>query len=315
MTSICIGLLGLFLAWLYYFNRKKEEDGSLLDAFKIEGETNAYKGAVSKKDVSEVWWRWITGSHMTDGYERLKGLDFCWAMLPFLKKVYKDDPDELQEALRRHMVYYNTTPDLGNAVIMGVVVSLEEQRAKDGSVPPEVITNLKNGLMGPFAGIGDTVSYAVIRPIIFSFFIGYGMQGHWWAGAIPTIIVWLIFNVGYGYFLYHYCYQLGTNAAINLLNGNVFTRIIDFFSVLGMFAIGGMTAQNVTVKCGLRIPLDAESVFDVQAKLFDALAPGLVGLIVTLLMWYYLQKGGNITKGVLGLIVIGLVLGYLGVLA
>lgn len=315
LGSIAIGLVGFFLAWLSYTNKKKEEDGNILSSFKVEGETEAYKGVVTKRDISKVWWRWLFGSHATDGYERLKGLDFTWAMLPFLKKVYKDDPDELQLTLARHNVYYNTTPDLGNAVIMGCVVSLEEQRAKDHSVPEEVITNIKNGLMGPFAGIGDTMSYAVIRPIVFSFFISAGLSGNWWAGVAPTIICWFIFNVAYGYFLYHYCYKLGTNAAVNLLHGNIFNKLIDFFSVLGMFAIGGIAAQNVSVICGITMTFEDGTLFDLQSKLFDALAPGMVGLIVTLLTWYYLYKGGKITYGIFGLIFIGLILGGFGVLA
>lgn len=53
ISSIGIGLLGFFLAWLYYNNHKKEGEGKLLDSFKITGESNAYKGAVTKKDVSE----------------------------------------------------------------------------------------------------------------------------------------------------------------------------------------------------------------------------------------------------------------------
>ena len=315
LGSIAIGLVGFFLAYLYHINHNKSnDDGGLLGIFKSSEENQAYR-LVSKRDVGAIWWRWIVGSHWTDGYERLKGLDFTWAMLPFFKKVYADRPDELQTSLQRHMVFYNTTPDFGNAVIMGVVVSLEEQKAIDGSVPGEVITNLKNGLMGPFAGIGDTLSYAVIRPIVFSFFISAGLAGKWWAGIVPIAICWVIFNYLYGYLLYQACYKLGTKAAENLLQGGVFQKLLDFFSVLGMFSIGGISAQNVKVQCGINFALSDGTAFSIQEKFFDALAPGLVSLIVLLLFYNYLRKGGKVTIGIIGLVVIGLVLGMLGILA
>ena len=205
-------------------------------------------------------------------------------------------------------------PDFGNAVIMGVVVSLEEQKAIDGSVPGEVITNLKNGLMGPFAGIGDTLSYAVIRPIVFSFFISAGLAGKWWAGIVPIAICWFIFNFLYGYCLYQACYRLGTKAAEKLLQGGAFQKLLDFFAVLGMFSIGGISAQNVKVQCGLNLTFSDGTIFSVQEKLFDALAPGLVALIVLLGFYNYLRKGGKVTIGIIGLVIIGLVLGMFGIL-
>ena len=313
LGSIAIGLVAFFLAYLHHTYTSGESESGLKELFQGADDSQSYK-LVTKNEVGKLWWRWIVGSHWTDGYERLKGLDFTWAMLPFFKKVYANRPDELQDSLRRHMVFYNTTPDFGNAVIMGIVVSLEEQKAIDDSVPGEVISNLKNGLMGPFAGIGDTLSYGVIRPIVFSFFISAGLAGKWWAGLVPVAICWFIFNYLYGYCLYQESYKLGAKAAEKLLQGGVFQKLLDFFSVLGMFSIGGISAQNVKVQCGINLTFSDGTIFSIQEKLFNSLAPGLVSLIVILAFYAYLNKGGKVTTGIIGLVVIGLITGMLGVL-
>ena len=50
---------------------------------------------------------------------------------------------------------------LQHSAPQGISVAMEEQRAKDGSVSGEAITAVKTGLMGPLAGIGDTLNQAV----------------------------------------------------------------------------------------------------------------------------------------------------------
>ncbi len=42
-------------------------------------------------------------------YERMQNVGFAYMMIPALKKLYKDKKD-ISEALKRHLVIFNTTP-------------------------------------------------------------------------------------------------------------------------------------------------------------------------------------------------------------
>ena len=50
-------------------------------------------------------------------------------------------------------------------VIHGITISMEEQIANGAEISGEDINALRTGLMGPMAGIGDTISQAVCYPI------------------------------------------------------------------------------------------------------------------------------------------------------
>lgn len=68
--------------------------------------------AVTKKELRTVAWRWILGSQITWNYERMMGVGYLWAMLPILRKFYKN-PDELKEMMKVHSQFYNTNPIMG----------------------------------------------------------------------------------------------------------------------------------------------------------------------------------------------------------
>lgn len=50
---------------------------------------------------------------------------------------------------------------------------MEEEAATEGTVPGSAITSIKTGLMGPIAGMGDGIVWAVVMPIIYGVFIPY----------------------------------------------------------------------------------------------------------------------------------------------
>ena len=104
---------------------------------------------------------------LSNSYERLQALAFCNAIAKALKKLYKDDEEAYKEALKRHLQFYNSEGTLG-ALIHGVTLSMEEQKAMGNEIPGEVITGLKTGLMGPIAGIGDTIVPGTVKPIVFA---------------------------------------------------------------------------------------------------------------------------------------------------
>ena len=97
-------------------------------------------------------------------------------MGPIFEKLYPNDHDKMVEGLERHMLYFNTEPRWG-AVLPGMVVALEEGLANDdsGEMDASIIAEIKTALMGPLAGIGDTVWAGLIKPIILSVTLGWAM--------------------------------------------------------------------------------------------------------------------------------------------
>ncbi|MBC8837788.1 PTS system mannose/fructose/sorbose family transporter subunit IID, partial [Escherichia coli] len=80
----------------------------------------------------------------------------------------------------------NTNPMVGG-LILGMDMAIEEREKKASK---EVVTGLKTGLMGPFAGVGDTI-FGVILPTIFGSIAAYmGLQGN-----VTGVVIWVLVNI------------------------------------------------------------------------------------------------------------------------
>lgn len=119
---------------------------------------------LTKKDLRGVYNTWYFSTELSNSYERLQALAFCNAISKPLRKLYKDD-DKYEEALKRHLQFYNSEGTFGS-MIHGITLSMEEQKSNGADIPAEVITGIKTGLMGPVAGIGDTIIWGTLKPII-----------------------------------------------------------------------------------------------------------------------------------------------------
>ena len=91
-------------------------------------------------------------------FERIHGLGFCYDMIPAIKRLYPLKEDQVA-ALKRHLVFFNTTPAVCGPVI-GVTVAMEEARANGAAIDDGAINGIKVGLMGPLAGVGDPLVWA-----------------------------------------------------------------------------------------------------------------------------------------------------------
>lgn len=85
---------------------------------------------------------------------------FTWAMLPILKKIYKDDKPGLSAAMKDNLEFINTHPNLVG-FLMGLLISMEEKGENR-----DTIKGLKVALFGPIAGIGDAIFWFTLLPIM-----------------------------------------------------------------------------------------------------------------------------------------------------
>jgi mannose/fructose/N-acetylgalactosamine-specific phosphotransferase system component IID len=289
----------------------------LKELSKLEGTA---EHILDKKTVNKVWFNYRMQICHVDNVERLQALGFCCAMAPALESLYPDDPERVKKGLVNHMQFFITENMIGG-IIPGVVLSMEEQRAiqirkgvpEDQQISDDLITSVKTGMMGPFAGIGDTLNYATIKPLMSTFFMGFAQQGQVWAPIVDDVLLYA-FLVTEGKFMYNLGYKLGTESATEILKNNSVQKIITFFSIVGLFVMGIMAAQNVSVQFAFNIPHGTEYV-SFQETLVDAIAPGLLPLLTVFGVYNYLKKGGTILKATLILLLVAVVLGGLGVLS
>lgn len=226
------------------------------------------KRSLTKKEVVKAFWRWTFFSHANYNYERLEATGLVFAMKPVIKKLYGDRPDEYKACIQRHMQFFNTEPHIGG-VIPGIVLAMEEERANGAPITDEAINGVKTGLMGPFAGIGDTLWQGTLTPILLAFGISLGSQGNLLGPVIYTLLMFgIMFPVAY--ICWMKGYSLGKEGIEKILGGNQLQMLITGASAMGAIVLGALSAQFVTVKCSAIIKLGALKM-NVQETVFDQL--------------------------------------------
>lgn len=125
-------------------------------------------GLLSNKDLLTAFSRGIHLNGMND-YPAQMHSGYTYAMIPALKKIYKDDKEKRVDAYRRHMTeYFNVTPYVVG-LPMGVTLALEEQNAQSDDFDTATVTGVKTALMGPLSAIGamTATNVALTTPITF----------------------------------------------------------------------------------------------------------------------------------------------------
>ena len=142
---------------------------------------------------------------------------YLCSMLPVVEELY-DKKEDQARSMKTYTAFFNTEPQLGT-VIVGMTAGLEEARGAE-DVDDETINGLRAGLMGPIAGIGDSLVVGTVIPILLGIALGMSTGGSP-LGAIMYIIVWNLFAYFGMKFLYFKGYELG-GKAVDFLVGPPF---------------------------------------------------------------------------------------------
>ncbi len=267
---------------------------------------------ITKKELRKSWFIWYLGAEVSNSYERLQSLIFCASMIPVLKKLYTTK-ETLSDALKRHLSFFNTE-EIAGSIVQGITIAMEEQRAtSNDSSQDTMITSIKTGLMGPVAGIGDSIVWAAIMPIIIALFLPFAIQGSS-LGAIMPIILYTGISMFIGYFLCIRGYTIGRNSILQLLQNGKIKDLIEGAAVLGLFMMGALAASYISIKTPLEIAVKNSQPIVLQ-QILDSIVPGLLELVAVFTIYFYMKKKGpnyNIIMGtILVLSVIASVVGAL----
>ena len=266
---------------------------------------------LTKKDLRGTYNTWYFSTELSNSYERLQALAFCNAISKPLRKLYKDD-DKYKEALKRHLQFYNSEGTFG-CMIHGIALSMEEQKANGADIPGEVITGIKTGLMGPIAGIGDTIIWGTLKPIILALGCTFAMEGNSLGALIPFLFPLI------GYFIGWYCltfgYRVGKDSIMKIMQSGLINDIITGSSILGLFMMGALSSSYVKVKTVLQFTVNNANPVVLQ-DILDKILPGILPLCAIFGIYYYFtHKGQNYNKvifSLLGISLLGALLGILG---
>jgi PTS system mannose-specific IID component len=270
------------------------------------------ESVLSRSHLIGSWFRWLTFSHSCYNYERLQGLGFAHGMTAIIDRLYTAK-DEIAAALRRHLMFFNTEPNVG-AVVHGVAVAMEEQRAAGaGEITDEAISSVKSGLMGPLAGIGDSLTQGLITPTLLALGIGLAQQGNL-AGPVLYVILVSAAIIGISYFTWMQGYRWGKVAVERILRAGLLHPLTEGATVLGLTVVGALTATAVQLTTKMSVSVGPQTV-NIQTDVLDKILKGVLPLGLTLLIWWLLAKKVSPLRVVAILFVVGLVgtwIGWLG---
>ncbi|MDE7248905.1 MAG: PTS system mannose/fructose/sorbose family transporter subunit IID [Lachnospiraceae bacterium] len=242
---------------------------------------------LSKKTLLKSYHNWYYGHLTCFSQEHMQTFGYLCSMLPLVEELYENEEDKAK-AMNTYTAFFNTEPQLGT-VIVGMTAGLEEARANGADdVDDETINSLRAGLMGPVAGIGDSLVVGTVIPILLGIALGMSTGGSP-LGAIFYIIVWNLFAYFGMKFLYFKGYHLG-GKAVDFLIGAQGDALRESVSTLGGIVIGAVAATWVSVQTSLKLLNDAgEPYLVLQDKLNDVF-PGLLTAVFIIVCWFLMAK-------------------------
>ena len=258
-----------------------------------------------------IWETWVQTCY---NYERMMGMACAHTFLPVVKYLYPNDKAKQIDLMTREMEFFNVHPEFGSC-ILGLAISLEEEKAMGKDIPNEFITNIKTSLMGPLAGVGDTIWQGVLIPILLAFCIDITLSGNgnvW--GAIAYAVLMLVITYAFSYFNFMFGYRAGSSAIMDFLEKGLLNKLLKGASIMGCMVMGGLIVNYVNVKCGIVITTSG-STFALQESLFDAVLPNILPLGVTMGVYGLMQKKWTSVKIILAIVLVGIVGGLLNILA
>lgn len=253
---------------------------------------------LTKKDLNKCYIRLSLWGETSLNFERMQGIGFCNAMIPALKKLYTTKED-LSEALKRHLQFFNTELMFGN-LIFGPTIALEEEKAENpDKIPDELITSFKTGTMGPVAAIGDTIHGGTAWTLGMALIASMAAKGNMISIAI-MLALFAAFEVT-AYLLFRLGYKTGRMSFTKIMKSGKLDELLDSANILGMFMMGVLSSNLVSLTPKLKIGKF------VLKNMLDGILPGLLPLLVVFGVYYLIKKKQVSTaKIVILLIAIGI---------
>jgi len=299
LPVIAIGGLGVIIALLVTAPPARVEGSEEEDEQSSSETTVERTPLLGRRELRRVFWRSML-LEANFNFETWQNTGFAFAIMPVLKKFYTTK-EAMAAALQRHLQLFNTAT-YGSTLILGLTAAMEEQNSTDPEFDAESINSVKLGLMGPLAGVFDSLFWGTLKVIAAGVGTSLALKGN----VLGVVLFIVLFNVPHlllRYQLTFIGYKMGTRFLMQLSKNNVMDRLKNGAAILGLMVVGAMPATLMSI----HTPLSFGEGAGLQGVL-DQIVPALLPLGLTFLTWYFIKRGVKTTILLLGL----LALGFLG---
>ncbi len=261
-----------------------------------------------KKILKSMFWR----SHLvftTFNMAKMEANGFTITMTPAIESLYADDMDAKREAYLRHNNFFNTHA-VPFSFIAGLSYAMEKEHKEKGSIDAQTIESIKAALMGPTAGMFDSLFFNCLRIIAAGIGIGLCAEG----SILGTLIFILIYGASQSvvkYFFINWGYTFGTAFIDLVFSSGLMGALSKAASVLGLMMVGAMTASMVSVPLNLTLNIGQTSL--VVNDVFNSIFPGLLGVCLLFGLVALIKKGVRPTQLILGILVFGMAGAAIGI--
>lgn len=251
---------------------------------------------LTKKDLKRVQLRSWMYQWQAFSYEAMQSTGFTQAIGPAIEKIYEKDEALIADKLDKYLAFYNTENTMSQ-IIMGACLAIEETQAEGCT---ETSIGIRTGLMGPFAGLGDSL-FKVSCKVIIGSLCGYmALEGNVGVGLGIAFLV----NIVLFYFIKYKFFWLGYNQGTAFITSkqDQIKGLTSAAVVLGLTVVGCMIPSTVKIKVLTEFHY-GEAAQSVQAIL-DSIFPYLLPVCVTALVYWGIGKKGMTTVKMVWLIIL-----------
>lgn len=233
-------------------------------------------------------------------FERMQAPGFTMSMLPAFQKLYPDSKEDLAEFMTYNMEFMNTEMHMAT-FLMGLILSMEEQHQDRN-----MIAGVRNGLFGPFAGLGDAIFWFTILPISAAICCSLAQDGSV-LGPILYMLIWAFMAISRIWFA-----ELGYNVGSKLVTSITESAkyLTEAAGILGMMVVGGLIPSYVS------FAFSEDLVFGIGGttvqSVFDNVLPNMLPLAMVFLVYWLFKKKANVVVIILGIIAFGILMSFLG---
>ena len=263
-----------------------------------------------KKLIHSMFWRSFTlYSAVTPAKQGASGVSYT--MQPFIDRFYKNREADRKSAMVRHMSYFNTNVAMF-PFIMGITASMEKENSQKADFNAESINAIKTSLIGPLAGIGDSVFWGVLRVIA----AGIGVSLAQANNFLAPIIFLILFNLPVQFVRWQGAklgYTLGASYISDLYESGMINVLTKGATIVGLAMVGAMTSNMVSLQLKWNMVLDGKTIMKSQ-EMLNQIFVGLIPLSITLIcFWLLKKKNMSINILIFSIIGLGIVLSLLGI--
>lgn len=295
MPMIAIGGLGVVVALIMtrrMGHNSEDDPGS--------GSDNQVTGPVlTAKEINGVFLRSMA-LEANFNFETCQNTGFAFSMVPVLRKLYHTR-DSMAAALKRHLQFFNTSP-YGSTLILGITSAMEQQNSASADFDSNSINTVKLGLMGPLAGVFDSLFWGTLRVIAAGIGTSLALKGNI-AGPVLFILIFNVPHLVLRYYLTIMGYRQGNKFLQKIAGSNVMDRLTGGAAIVGLMVVGAMPALLMPVKTPLEFFTNGTS--SSLQSILDQIIPNLIPLGLTLLVYFLLKRNVRVTYLLLGLLALG----------